>query len=117
MLSESEKGPVRPLFVQVVKGLGFDQADTIVRPPLPASGGAPVPRENIQLQIKFELLPTDIQSQFYSLMGLHPSQLPPTPPRPAPGQVPGQPPPPKAAAEPPQPPPPPDVDQPPAKPA
>lgn len=75
-LSESEKGPIRPLFIQVVKGLGFDQADVIVRKPIQQTGGAPIPRENINLNIKFELLPPDIQQQFYPLMGLQPSANP-----------------------------------------
>lgn len=33
-LPEPEKGAVRPLFVQAVKAMGFDQADTIVRQPI-----------------------------------------------------------------------------------
>jgi hypothetical protein len=32
-LPEPEKGPARPLFVQALKGLGFEQADAIIRPP------------------------------------------------------------------------------------
>lgn len=45
-LPELEKGAARPLYVQALKGLGFDQADGIIRqqqeePPAPAPGGLP----------------------------------------------------------------------------
>jgi hypothetical protein len=89
-LAESEKGPVRPLFIQSVKGLGFDQADTIVRKPLPPTGDQPpIPRENVNLNIKFELLPFDIQQQLYQkTMGLQQSTMPPQLALPAPGASP-----------------------------
>jgi hypothetical protein len=72
---ESEKGSVRPVFVQSIKGLGFDNADSIVRKPIavdPNAQSQAQQKENLSLNYKDA--PPDIRRQMEELAGFKPSE-------------------------------------------
>jgi hypothetical protein len=57
-LPEPEKTAARPLYVQALKGLGFDQADAIIRQPTPP----PSPSPGIPQTTNFSAMPPRLQT-------------------------------------------------------